>query len=101
MLPGLSAAPLLMSGKRAAIGTEWTAVSAAEANQWYSVAYGDGVWVAVAQTGTNRVMRSTNGGASWSAVAATEANSWSSVSYGDGVWVAVAGNGTNRVMRSV
>lgn len=79
----------------------WAGVAAAEANTWFSVAYGNGVWIAVATTGTNRTMRSVNGGVSWSAVAAAEANAWESVAYGDGVWIAVASTGTNRVMRSV
>jgi hypothetical protein len=39
-------------------GVTWTAVAAAEANTWYSVAYGNGVWVAVSYNGTNRVMTS-------------------------------------------
>jgi hypothetical protein len=65
------------------------------------MAYGNGVWVAVAQFGTNRVMRSTDDGVTWSAVAPAEVTGWISVAYGDGVWVAVAFNGTNRVMRSL
>jgi hypothetical protein len=40
-------------------GASWSAVAAAEANGWAGVDYGNGVWVAVAQSGTtNRVMRS-------------------------------------------
>ena len=78
----------------------WSAISAPEANAWYSVAYGNDVWVAVSSNGTNRVMRSTDGGANWTAVAAAEANPWRSVAYGNGVWVAVSSSGTNRVMRS-
>ena len=74
-------------------GTSWEAVEASEANQWQSVAYGNGVWVAVAGSGTNRVMRSINDGESWDPVVlpvALEANNWQSVAYGNGVWVAVA-----------
>jgi hypothetical protein len=82
------------------LNQQWSAIAATEANLWASVKYGNGVWVAVAITGTNRVMRSTDDGATWSAVAAAEANEWYSVAYGNGVWVAVAGTGTNRVMRS-
>ena len=40
------------------IGIIWTAVVAAEQNGWRCVAYGAGVWVAVAYNGTNRIMRS-------------------------------------------
>ncbi|MBU6329729.1 MAG: fibronectin type III domain-containing protein [Acidobacteria bacterium] len=77
----------------------WTARTAAEANSWKSVAYGNGVFVAVADSGTNRVMTSPDG-VTWTARTASEANNWSSVAYGNGVFVAVAGNGTNRVMTS-
>jgi len=77
-----------------------TAVAAAENNQWVSVAYGNGVFVAVATDGTNRVMRSVDNGQTWTAVTAAENNGWRSVAYGNGVFVAVANSGTNRVMRS-
>ena len=39
-------------------GETWTAQAAAEANSWRSVAYGNGLWVAVAYDGANRVMTS-------------------------------------------
>ena len=39
-------------------GANWTAEAAAEANQWKSVVYGRDKFVAVSQTGTNRVMYS-------------------------------------------
>ena len=42
-------------------GESWTARSAAAANNWVSVAYGNGVFVAVATSGSNRVMTSTDG----------------------------------------
>jgi len=75
----------------------WMAV---ELNDFRSIAYGNSVWLAVASTGTNRVLRSTDDGVTWSAVAAAEANEWQSVAYGNNVWIAVASTGTNRVMRS-
>ena len=81
-------------------GVTWTAVVAAEQNQWFSVAYGNGIWVAVAIDGTNQVMRSIDDGVTWTTVVAAEQNGWISVAYGNGVWVAVAISGTNRVMRS-
>ena len=79
-------------------GTSWTAVAASEANSWRSVAYGNGVWVAVSSDGTNRVKRSTDDGVTWTGVSAAAANTWRSVAYGNGVWVAVSGDG--QVMRS-
>ena len=43
-------------------GTSWEAVEASEANQWQSVAYGNGVWVAVSYDG--KVMRTPDAPAS-------------------------------------
>ncbi|MDA7715929.1 hypothetical protein N8797_00985, partial [Pontimonas sp.] len=102
---GLSAIALMgaalaaiQSNPALAVGTSWTALPAAAANNWTSVAHGNGVWVAVSANGT--VMRSVDDGSNWTAVSAAETNQWRSVAYGNGVWVAVANNGANRVMRS-
>ena len=82
-------------------GTSWSPVDAAAQQQWRSVAYGNGVWVAVSTNGiTNRVMRSIDDGATWVGVAATEQVNWRSVAYGNGVWVAISSDGTDQVMRS-
>jgi hypothetical protein len=80
-------------------GATWTLYPAAQANEWRSVAYGNGLFVAVANTGTNRVMTSPDG-IFWTARTAAEANQWYSVTYGNGLFVAVAADGTNRVMTS-
>ncbi|GAB3034168.1 hypothetical protein GCM10027185_40020 [Spirosoma pulveris] len=61
--------------------------------------YGNGLFVAVAGDGTNRVMTSPDG-ITWTARTAAENNSWYSVTYGNGQFVAVAGDGTKRVMTS-
>ena len=66
--------------------------------EWNSVTYGKGMFVAVAASGTNRVMYSTDGVA-WTAVAVDLA-AWRSVAYGNGMFVALASYGTNRVMYS-
>ena len=83
-------------------GIDWTLREEPEANVWTSVAHGDGVWMAVAQSGENRVMRSMDRGATWEPLAAAAANSWRSVAYGDDVWIAVSNSGTSatQVMRS-
>ena len=80
-------------------GVNWVSRSAAEANSWNSVAYGNGLFVAVAATGTNRVMTSPDG-VNWTARSAAEANGWNSATYGNGLFVAVSPNGTHRVMTS-
>jgi hypothetical protein len=81
-------------------GKNWSAIAATEANSWQSVAYGNGVWIAVSETGTNRIMRSTNDGLTWSAIAAPGSSFWASVAYGNGVWVAVSTFGATQIMRS-
>ena len=82
-------------------GAQWTSVAAPAANQWNSVAHGNGVWIGVSSDGTNRVMRSTDNGLNWTATAAAEPNYWRSVAYGNGVWISVSLDGTNRIMRSL
>jgi hypothetical protein len=80
-------------------GIVWTRRTSAADNSWRSVAYGNGVFVAVSMDGTNRVMRSTDG-VTWATQSAAEANQWRSVTYGNGLFVAVADSGTHRVMTS-
>jgi len=68
-------------------------------NAWISVTYGNGKFVAVANSGgANRVMTSPDGETWTSPVTAPEANGWTSVTYGNGLFVAVASSGTSRVM---
>jgi len=91
MVAGLvfvSAPPALASSP----GEVWTARSAAEANQWNSVSYGNGLFVAVAQSGTNRVMTSPDG-VTWTGRTAASASQWTSVTYGNGTFVAVGYTG--------
>tara|TARA_R110000824_G_scaffold15044_6_gene63621 strand:+ start:3341 stop:6115 length:2775 start_codon:yes stop_codon:yes gene_type:complete len=80
-------------------GATWTARSAAEANQWRGVTYGNGLFVAVSYDGTNRVQTSTDG-INWTARSAAEANQWTGITYGNGLFVAVSNSGTNRVQTS-
>ncbi len=77
----------------------WTAQTGAEANQWKSVTYGNGLFVAVSDSGTHRVMTSPDG-VTWTARYSAEASAWNSVTYGNGLFVAVAYYGSHRVMTS-
>jgi hypothetical protein len=79
----------------------WTARTSAADNQWFSVTYGNGLFVAVSSSGTgNRVMTSPDG-ITWTARTSAADNNWHSVTYGNGLFVAVAFTGTgNRVMTS-
>ena len=93
-----------LPGSAWAGGVTWTARAAAEANAWNDVTYGNGLFVAVARDGTNRVMTSPDG-TTWTTRATPfgntfEANWWMDVTYGNGLFVAVAESGTNRVMTS-
>jgi len=88
----------IMSQQVRADGTTWTARSATEANFWSSVTFGNGTFVAVSTSGTNRVMTSTDG-ITWTA-RNVPASTWTSVTYGNGLFVAVAGFGTDRIMTS-
>ncbi len=82
-------------------GVTWTSQTAASSNNWQSITYGNGMFLAVSNTGTgNRVMRSPDG-ITWTAGASSADNAWGSVAFGGGVFVAVATSGsTNRVMTS-
>lgn len=58
-------------------------------------------YVAVAVTGTNRIMTSTNA-SSWTGVLAPQVSAWESIAYGNGTFVALSGdqNPTNPYMYS-
>jgi hypothetical protein len=81
--------------------SSWTSRTPAADNGWRSVTYGNGLFVAVAWSGTgNRVMTSPDG-ITWTSRTSAADNSWNSVTYGDGLFVAVSSSGTgNRVMTS-
>ena len=105
-------------------GINWTIVTVPQDNQWQSVAYGDGKFVAVSQDGTNRVMYSeslipnrfvavssdgtnrvmySDNGIKWTAASAYGDSTWSDITYGDGKFVAVASlttGASNRAMYS-
>ena len=80
-------------------GVTWTAQTGAEANQWYSITYGNGLFVAVSAGGTHQVMTSPDG-ITWTARTQAETGAWRSVTYGNGLFVAVSYSGSNRVMTS-
>jgi hypothetical protein len=79
----------------------WTARTSAADNNWFGVTYGNGLFVAVAATGSgDRVMTSPDG-ITWTARTSAADNDWRSVTYGNGLFVAVAVTGSgNRVMTS-
>lgn len=86
-------------------GSTWTDRSGSlpagtEANQWRGVAYGDGRFVAVAQSGTERIITSADG-VTWTTRPTPADNQWYSVAYADRMFVSVAQTGSaNQVMTS-
>jgi hypothetical protein len=96
-----SAVQLIPATSVDSVGVNWTARTSSADNSWRSVTYGNGLFVAVANTGTgNRVMTSPDG-INWTSRTSAVDNSWQSVTYGNGLFVAVAASGTgNRVMTS-
>ena len=100
MIAALALALTTLAGwapAQAAPGDTWTARMAAEQNTWNSVAYGNGLFVAVANDGANRVMTSPDG-VTWTARTAANANDWKAVTYGDGLFVALSESGNDQVM---
>lgn len=81
--------------------TKFLLGTSAAANGWQSVAYGNGLFVAVSNTGVgNRVMTSPNG-KDWTIRTSPADNNWTTVTFGNGLFVAVSASGTgNRVMTS-
>ena len=64
-----------------------------------AITYGNGLFVAVANGGGNRVVTSPDG-ISWTLRNAAANNDWQSVAFGNNKFVAISSNGTNRTMYS-
>lgn len=76
----------------------WTPRTAPEQNDWKAVAHGNGTFVAVSSSGTNRVI-SSDDGITWTARTAPSGD-WTAVTYGGGKFVAVSQGGANSVITS-
>ena len=79
----------------------WNIGYSAADNNWNGIAYGNGLFVAVADSGIgNRVMTSPDG-ITWTIRTSAADNYWQGITYGNGLFVAVADSGIgNRVMTS-
>ena len=90
------------------LGKTWSGVSGVTLQAWSSVAYGNGVWIAVTSNTTNSpdIIRSTDNGATWSGVDSPVINTtsdsprWGSVAYSSGRWVAVASGTGSKIITS-
>jgi hypothetical protein len=82
-------------------GITWTSRTSAADNTWWSVTYGNGLFIAVSTDGTNNRVMTSPDGITWTIRTSAADNQWLSVTYGDGLFVAVSFTGTgNRVMTS-
>lgn len=79
------------TGELSIANAGWIAHSAAEDNTWVDIAYGNGVFVAIASDGTHRVMTSPDG-ITWTAQTASIVETWSAITFGNGLFVAVCSN---------
>ena len=70
-----------------------SAVSLAGAT-WSSMAYGNGYWIALANTG--QTAAGSSDGQTWTSITLPSSQSWSNIAYGNGYWIAIA-SGTNTV----
>lgn len=77
-------------------GLVWTArTSPPGSNNWTSITYGNGLFVAVSDSGTgDRVMTSVDG-ITWTSRVSPVDNDWKSVVFYNGMFIAVAETGTN------
>ncbi len=83
-------------------GLTWGPIVEPEQREWWSVAYGDGVFVSVSShmagnPEIRRIMRSTDNGLTWNMVQSPDVVA-RAVAYGNGVWIAI-GNGAE-ILRS-
>jgi hypothetical protein len=79
-------------------GYFWKQYPAPNNNSWTSIAYGNGLFVAIANTNTitpNKIMTSLDG-VNWTLRTVPVENNWVSICYGNGLFVAVANAGDDR-----
>jgi hypothetical protein len=82
-------------------GITWRSRVSALGTTWYSVTYGNGLFVAVSSTSTDSSVMTSPDGITWTTQTGTSTNNWRSVTYGNGLFVAVSTSGSgNRVMTS-
>ena len=73
-----------------ASGVDWTMRDAASGNNWKSLTYGNGLFVAVASDGTGDGAMTSPDGITWTTRVPATDNQWVSVTFGNGLFVAVS-----------
>lgn len=82
----------LSAAARSTDGINFNYVSLLANRQWSTVGFGDNTFIALA-SGSNRGVKSTNGGLSWTEITLPITSNWCSIKYGDNTWIAVGGGG--------
>jgi hypothetical protein len=89
---------------RAQPGITWAAqATPIPTLSWSNISYGNGVYVAVATSGTGSRAMTSPDGVTWTLRTTPTDNQWYDITFGNGLFVAVAGNGSgtgDRVMTS-
>ena len=79
----------------------WTETPTSSGHNWNAVCYGNGLFVAVGDNGSDTRISTSPDGVTWTPRTAPRANDWRAVCFGDGLFVAVSSTGTgDRVMTS-
>ena len=79
------------SAQAATAGIDWTSQSASSFQDWHSITYGNGLFVAVSFGGAANGVMTSPDGVTWTNRTAP-AGRWQAVTYGNGLFVAVGGN---------
>ena len=75
-------------------GVSWVAGASLAAGTWTSIAYGQGVWIAVS-TGSTATSYSTDGGVTWTVGGALPTSStWIDIAYGANKFIAISSSGS-------
>ena len=83
------------------VGTTWTSRASSSDDTWEGVAYGNGLFAAVASTYYGEGLMTSPDGINWTMRISPIYADWKGITYGNGAFVAVASFSTgNRVMRS-
>lgn len=69
-------------------GTSWTTTTMPKSANWYGVAYGNGIFVAISGNNSNAAAYSTDG-ITWRSSTLPKTANWNAIAYGDGLFVAV------------
>jgi hypothetical protein len=64
-------------------GINWTSRSSAADNQWWSVVYGNGIFVAVSNTGNNNRVMTSPDGITWTSRTSAADNQWTGIAFGN------------------